>query len=128
MKQIDYKGIYPAFCACYDDVGNISAPRAQALARHLQAAGVQGLYVNGSTGECVYLSVEERMQMLEAVMDDLLCVRAEEILQMQGPDTKRAVNLDERFHLFENPDLIREEEVEGFIAAGGRKVTPDMER
>ncbi|MGI6654176.1 MAG: dihydrodipicolinate synthase family protein [Christensenellales bacterium] len=69
MKQIDYKGIYPAFCACYDDVGNISPARAQALARHLQAAGVQGLYVNGSTGECVYLSVEERMQMLEAVMD-----------------------------------------------------------
>ncbi|EGP65786.1 putative N-acetylneuraminate lyase [Streptococcus sp. oral taxon 056 str. F0418] len=32
------------------------------------AKGVQGLYVNGSSGECIYLSVEDRKQVLEEVM------------------------------------------------------------
>lgn len=64
-----YKGIFPAFYACFDDLGNISPSRTQALARHFLAQGVQGLYVNGSSGECIYLSVEERKQVLESVME-----------------------------------------------------------
>lgn len=64
-----YQGIFPAFYACYDDVGNLSKSRSQALARHLLAQGVQGLYVNGSSGECIYLSVQERRDLLEAVME-----------------------------------------------------------
>lgn len=63
-----YTGIIPAFYACYDDVGEVSPSRTQALARHLLAQGVQGLYVNGSSGECLYLSVAERKLMLESVM------------------------------------------------------------
>lgn len=71
MKQSSQKlrGIFPAFYACYDDVGGISPGRTQALARHLLAQGVQGLYVNGSSGECIYLSVEERKLVLENVME-----------------------------------------------------------
>ncbi len=64
-----YQGIFPAFYACYDESGDISQPRSQALARHLLAQGVQGLYVNGSSGECIYLSVDERKRVLEAVME-----------------------------------------------------------
>lgn len=64
-----YQGVIPAFYACYDDVGNISKSRTQALARHLLAQGVKGLYVNGSSGECIYLSVEERKEILENVME-----------------------------------------------------------
>ena len=64
-----YQGIIPAFYACYDDIGEVSNSRAQALARHLLAQGVKGLYVNGSSGECIYLSVRERMAVLEAVME-----------------------------------------------------------
>ena len=64
-----YAGIYPAFYACYDDIGEISKTRTQALARHFLARGVNGLYVNGSSGECIYLSVEERKLVLEQVME-----------------------------------------------------------
>lgn len=64
-----YKGIYPAFYACYDDNGNVSAERTQALVEFLIEKGVSGLYVGGSSGECIYLSVEERMKTLEAVME-----------------------------------------------------------
>ena len=64
-----YHGIIPACYACYDDLGEISAMRTQALARHFLAQGVQGLYVNGSSGECIYLSVAERKLVLEHVME-----------------------------------------------------------
>lgn len=64
-----YKGIFPAFYACYDDEGNVSAERTKALVEFLIEKGVAGLYVGGSSGECIYLSVEDRKKTLEAVME-----------------------------------------------------------
>ena len=64
-----YKGIFPAFYACYDDEGNVSAERTKALVELLIEKGVSGLYVGGSSGECIYLSVQERKETLEAVME-----------------------------------------------------------
>ena len=46
----------------------MSVERTKALVRYFIEAGVQGLYVNGSSGECIYLSVEDRKQILEAAM------------------------------------------------------------
>lgn len=63
-----FTGINPAFYACYDRHGNINPQGCEALAAHLCREGVQGLYVNGSSGECIYLDVSERMQVLESVM------------------------------------------------------------
>ncbi len=70
-RQQSYRGIVPAFYTCFDDEGQVSEKRCRLLARHLQKAGVQGLYVGGSSGECIYLGVEERMRLLEAVMDEV---------------------------------------------------------
>ena len=64
-----YQGIFPAFYACYDDTGRVSTSRTKSLAKYLLAKGVTGLYVGGSSGECIYQSVEERKTILEAVMD-----------------------------------------------------------
>ena len=64
-----YKGIFPAFYACYDDEGNVSAERTKALVEILIEKGVSGLYVGGSSGECIYLGVQERKETLEAVME-----------------------------------------------------------
>ena len=63
-----YCGVIPAFYACYDDNGEISPQRTRALAQYLVDQGVQGLYVGGSSGECIYQSVEERKLILENVM------------------------------------------------------------
>ena len=63
-----YRGIFPAFYACYEADGTVSSARTKALARYFVEKGVKGVYVNGSSGECIYLSVEERKQILEAVM------------------------------------------------------------
>ena len=64
-----YHGIIPAFYACYDDAGEISPERVQMLAKHYLEEGVKGLYVGGSSGECIYQSVEERKLVLENVME-----------------------------------------------------------
>lgn len=69
MSKLDkYRGIIPAFYACYDEEGNVSGERVQALTRHFIEKGVKGVYVNGSSGECIYQSVEERKIVLEHVM------------------------------------------------------------
>ena len=69
MKDITkYQGIIPAFYACYDDNGNISPERVREMTRWLIGQGVKGLYVGGSSGECIYQSKEERKLLLENVM------------------------------------------------------------
>lgn len=63
-----YQGIFPAFYACYDAKGELSPDGIRALVRHLADKGVHGLYVGGSSGECIYHSVAERKLVLENVM------------------------------------------------------------
>ena len=63
-----YEGVIPAFYACYDDQGEISPERVRALVEYFLVKGVQGLYVNGSSGECIYQSVADRKLILEEVM------------------------------------------------------------
>ena len=64
-----FRGIIPAFYACYDDNGNVSAERTRKFAEYLMNKGVKGLYVGGSSGECIYQSKEERKIVLENVME-----------------------------------------------------------
>ena len=71
MSVQKYRGVIPAFYACYDEEGRISPDRAKRLARHLVNKGVQGLYVGGSSGECIYQEKEERMALLEAVIEEV---------------------------------------------------------
>ena len=69
MKDIaKYQGIIPAFYACYDAEGKVSPEGVRALTRWFIDKGVKGLYVGGSSGECIYQSKEERKVVLENVM------------------------------------------------------------
>ncbi len=63
-----YEGIIPAFYACYDAQGKISPQAVRELTRWFIEKGVNGLYVGGSSGECIYQSVAERKLVLENVM------------------------------------------------------------
>lgn len=68
MRDLEkYRGIIPAFYACYDKTGQVSKEGVRALTGHLLGRGIKGLYVNGSSGECIYLSPRERMLILEEV-------------------------------------------------------------
>ena len=69
MRDLNkYKGVIPAFYACYDENGEISPERVRELTEFHIKKGVKGVYVNGSSGECIYLSVEDRKVVLENVM------------------------------------------------------------
>ena len=69
MKDLaKYRGSIPAFYACYDDQGNVSPERVRALTQYFIDKGVKGVYVNGSSGECIYQGVEERKTIIENVM------------------------------------------------------------
>lgn len=71
MKDITkYQGVIPAFYACYDENGEISVEGCKKFTRHLINKGVKGVYVGGSSGECIYQHVDERKKVLEAVMEE----------------------------------------------------------
>ena len=70
MRTDKFQGIFPAFYACYDENGAVDVQRVRALTRHLIGKGVNGVYVNGSSGECIYLTVPERKAIIEAVMQE----------------------------------------------------------
>ena len=70
MSKLEkYEGVIPAFYACYDEVGEVSPERVRALTQYFIDKGVKGVYVNGSSGECIYLSVADRKLILENVME-----------------------------------------------------------
>lgn len=69
MKDLTkYQGIFPAFYACYDAEGAINPQAVRELTQYFVDKGVKGLYVGGSSGECIYQSVAERKLVLENVM------------------------------------------------------------
>lgn len=93
MTTLDkYKGVFPAFYACYDEEGNVSPERIETLAKHYKNIGVQGLYVGGSSGECIYQTIEERKLVLEhvvkAVGNDMTI-----IAHIAAPSTKESIEL-----------------------------------
>lgn len=63
-----YEGIIPAFYACYNENGDVSPEAVRALTQYHIDKGVKGVYVCGSSGECIYQSVEERKITLENIM------------------------------------------------------------
>ena len=68
MKNEKYCGIIPAFYACYDEKGAVNPVAVEQFTDYLIGKGVKGLYVGGSSGECIYQSVAERKLILEHVM------------------------------------------------------------
>lgn len=92
MSLDKYKGIIPAFYACYDEAGEISRERIRVLANHLYEKGVKGLYVGGSSGECIYQNLEERKATLKYVAE-VLQGKLTLIAHVGAPSTKESVAL-----------------------------------
>ena len=60
-----YQGVIPAFYGCYDENGKVSPTAVEELTRFFIKKGVKGIYVGGSSGECIYQTVAERKLTLE---------------------------------------------------------------
>lgn len=67
MTLKKFHGIFPALYACYDDNGEVSEERTKVFCEYLCQKGVTGLYVGGSSGECIYQNLEERKSTLKYV-------------------------------------------------------------
>lgn len=71
MNLEKFRGVIPAFYACYDEQGNVSEEATKELGNHLYNKKVKGLYVGGSSGECIYQTLEERKETLRIVAENL---------------------------------------------------------
>lgn len=92
MTLDKFKGIIPALYACYDDEGNISEARTNDLCDYLFAKGVQGVYVGGSSGECIYQSLDERKAVLSYVAASLKG-KMTLIAHVGAPSTRDSIEL-----------------------------------
>ncbi|MDF2726002.1 MAG: dihydrodipicolinate synthase/N-acetylneuraminate lyase [Paenibacillus sp.] len=70
LHQQPFSGVHVAMNSCYDDTGEVSPKAAKRLTRFLIEKGVNGLYVGGGTGEGILQTAEERMSILEAVLEE----------------------------------------------------------
>ena len=87
-----FKGVFVAFYACYDDNGNVSEEKIRTLTNWYIEKGVNGLYLTGSSGEGMMLSVEERMQTVKAVME-VAKGRTTVIVHVGAPNTADSCKL-----------------------------------
>ncbi|GAB6991482.1 dihydrodipicolinate synthase family protein [Paenibacillus pini] len=92
MTLEKFQGIIPAFYACYDDQGNISETRTKDLCDYLYNKGVQGVYVGGSSGECIYQNLEERKSVLSYVANNLKG-KMTLIAHVGAPSTRDSIEL-----------------------------------
>lgn len=66
-----FRGIWPALITPFADDGLVNIPVLRRVVDHLLAQGVDGFYLCGSTGEGIYMSVQEREQVAETVLEQV---------------------------------------------------------
>lgn len=71
MDLTKFQGVIPAFLTCYDIEGNIDVDQTIKLANYCYEKKVNGLYVTGSSAECIYLSKEERKLIMSTVAKEM---------------------------------------------------------
>lgn len=69
MKKLG--GIYPALITPYTSNGAVNHEALREIVEWNIQKGVNGFYVNGSTGECHILTLDERKAVLETVVDQV---------------------------------------------------------
>lgn len=92
MSLSRFEGVIPAFYACYDDEGGISQERTIKLGHYLLDKGVDGFYVGGSSGECIYQNLEERKATLKYVAEEFKG-KLTLIAHVGAPSTRDSVEL-----------------------------------
>lgn len=65
----EFDGIYPAIVTPFDDDENLDLDGFRAVAEHVYDQGVHGLYICGSTGEGIMMTVEERKRVAECAVE-----------------------------------------------------------
>lgn len=67
----EIKGVIPALITCFDENENFDERRMRVFVRHLLTYDIGGLYVAGSTGEAFLMSNDEKLRVIETVIDEV---------------------------------------------------------
>lgn len=86
------KGVIPATLTCFDEQENVDLKRTREMTEFMVKAGVNGLYLTGSTGICYTMTAEERAQVVEAVIDQV-AGRIPVIVHVGDIGTKKSIEL-----------------------------------
>ena len=86
------KGVIPAMVTTFDENEEVDLSRGRALVKYLIEAGVDGLYITGSTGEGFLMTGEERKAFTEAVIDEVKG-RIPVIVHVGDIGTKKSIDL-----------------------------------
>lgn len=93
MKHTDLQGIYSALLTAFDAEGVIQEQGVREIIRHnIDAMGVDGLYVGGSTGENFMISTEEKKQLFRIAKDEVGS-KVKLIAQVGSVNVKESVEL-----------------------------------
>lgn len=65
-----FNGVVPALFTPFTETGELDLERLRAITRHLGQEGIAGYYLTGSTGEGFMMSPEERMKVVETVVEE----------------------------------------------------------
>ena len=95
----DFKGVVPALLTVFDKDENIDEGGMRQLVSHLIHRGVNGLYLTGSTGEGFTMSSEERMRVVEIVMDEV-AGRVPVVVHVGAIGTKLSIELAQHAERF----------------------------
>ena len=66
-----FEGIYPPVITSFTEDGDIYEKGIRNVVRYLMSEGVHGLFINGSYGSCVLMTIEERKQVAEIIHDEV---------------------------------------------------------
>lgn len=92
MNNKLFSGIMPAMITPFNSDGTLREASARRLMEYELGYGIQGFYVNGATGEGLFLSEKTRMQMIECAMD--VCKGKAKVINHVGAvDVNSAVRL-----------------------------------
>ena len=68
VTKLNIDGLIPAVYAPFDNNGEVNLALIPSYAAFLSKQGAKGVFVNGTTGESVLLSIKEKKSILEAWM------------------------------------------------------------
>ncbi|HEY8797744.1 MAG TPA: dihydrodipicolinate synthase family protein [Candidatus Dormibacteraeota bacterium] len=69
--RIDFKGLFPATVLPMTEDAQIDEPTLRRYMRHVAETTIHGVAINVDTGEAAHLSHEERVRVLEIVVDEI---------------------------------------------------------
>lgn len=86
------KGVIPAMLTFFDENEEVDETRTRNMTELLIRAGVNGLYLTGSTGACFTMTAEERCKVVDIVVDQV-AGRIPVIVHVGDIGTKKSIEL-----------------------------------